>query len=140
MKQHHLSFALAAAILLICTGLSSASEIKPDAMQQSATKTNADLQAFNSKSAGKQKHAAKAGLVDINSASKRELRKLPGIGNAEADKIIAGRPFGSKAWLVTNNIISMETYQKISGKIICKLTKKEIDHIEAHAAKKSSAN
>ena len=37
--------------------------------------------------------------VDINSAPKSELMKLPGVGAAEAQKIIAGRPFLSKARL-----------------------------------------
>lgn len=42
---------------------------------------------------------AKIKLVDINSAGKKELKTLPGIGDTDADKIIAGRPYGSKAHL-----------------------------------------
>ena len=75
-------------------------------------------------------------LVDINSATKEELKKLPGISDAEADKIIAGRPFGSKAWLVTNKIIPIETYQAVKGLIICKLTKKDIEKITAQSKQK----
>jgi DNA uptake protein ComE-like DNA-binding protein len=33
--------------------------------------------------------------VDINSASEAELEKLPGVGNATAKNIIAGRPYHS---------------------------------------------
>lgn len=33
--------------------------------------------------------------LDINSASKEQLQKLPGIGEALADRIIAARPFSS---------------------------------------------
>ncbi|UCH16460.1 MAG: helix-hairpin-helix domain-containing protein, partial [Burkholderiales bacterium] len=40
--------------------------------------------------------AAKEKLIDVNSASRAELKTLPGIGDAEADKIIAGRPYLSK--------------------------------------------
>jgi len=51
--------------------------------------------------------------VDINNASLGELKTLPGISDADAAKIIAGRPYGSKAWLVTNKILDMGSYQAI---------------------------
>lgn len=41
------------------------------------------------------KTAAPMAPVDINSASQAELEKLPGVGEATAKKIIAGRPFQS---------------------------------------------
>jgi competence protein ComEA len=134
MKQLYISVALTAAALLLSTGLSSAVENKTDTPQQAATKVDASPSP-NAKSeiGARHKHPARIKLVDINSAKKEELKKLPGISDAEADKIIAGRPFGSKAWLVTKKIISMETYQGVSGLIICKLTKKDIDKIKAQA-------
>ena len=56
----------------------------------------------------KAKAAAKIKLVDINSASKAELMKLPGVSAAIADKIVAHRPYNSKARLVTEKIITIE--------------------------------
>jgi|SRR5665647_554904 len=137
MKYHSISVALAAAVLLLGTGLSSAVESKTDAPQQAATKADASPKNTNSKIVAGHKHPARIKLVDINTATKRELKKLPGISDAEADKIIAGRPFGSKAWLVSKKIIPMETYEALKGKIICKLTKKDIDKIMAEAANKN---
>ena len=44
------------------------------------------------------------------SGSKAELMKLPGISAADAERIIAGRPYLSKAHLVTRGVISAEAY------------------------------
>ncbi len=63
---------------------------------------------------------AAAKLVDINSASKADLMKLPGVSEAEAAKIVAGRPYLTKTRLVTKNVVSMEIYQGISKLVIAK--------------------
>jgi len=49
-------------------------------------------------------------LVNINDASRAELKTLPGIGDAEAEKIVAGRPYLSKADLVTKNVLPTGVY------------------------------
>lgn len=56
--------------------------------------------------------------IDINSASRAELKKLPYITDAEADKIVAGRPYLSKADLVTSKIIPEGVYVAIKDRII----------------------
>jgi DNA uptake protein ComE-like DNA-binding protein len=73
-----------------------------------------------------QKHAAhhakamKHEMVSLNSASKEDLAKLPGIGDETAEKIIAARPFKSRRDLVAKKIVTRAEYRKISGWVSAK--------------------
>jgi hypothetical protein len=49
-------------------------------------------------------------LVNLNAATAKELKGLPGGSDEEAARIIAGRPYNSKALLVTNKVISEGRY------------------------------
>jgi competence protein ComEA len=57
-------------------------------------------------------------LVDINSASRKELKTLPGIGDAEADKIIANRPYLSKTELVTKQVLPTGPYLSLRKLVV----------------------
>jgi len=63
---------------------------------------------------------AAEGPLYINTATKKQLSALPGIGDARSDAIIKGRPYKGKDELVQKNIIPDSVYQGIKDKIIAK--------------------
>jgi competence protein ComEA len=63
---------------------------------------------------------AKAPLLDINSASKEELSKLPQIGDARSDAIIKGRPYSGKDDLLKKKILPKAAYDAIKDLVIAK--------------------
>ncbi|HEY3399083.1 MAG TPA: helix-hairpin-helix domain-containing protein [Geothrix sp.] len=91
---------------------------KADARAAKSDKTK--TAGAKAKARAKAKAEAEAKAVDINSATKDQLKALPGITDAYADKIIAGRPYKSKAFLVTNNIIPEGLFQTLRHRVIAR--------------------
>jgi competence protein ComEA len=60
---------------------------------------------------GKQK------TVDLNAASEDELTGLPGVGQHEAKRIMAGRPYKDKHQLVSKKIMSAAAYEKLKDDV-----------------------
>ena len=112
MTLKRFSSALAAVALLLCAGTAGAA----DATAKPAPANAAAPQA----SSATHKPVVKGKLVDINSANKAALMKLPGISDALADKIIAGRPYGSKTWLLSYSVIDGAAYDSIKARIEAK--------------------
>jgi DNA uptake protein ComE-like DNA-binding protein len=59
-------------------------------------------------------------LIDINSASEKDLAGLKGIGEARAKAIVKGRPYKGKNELKDRKILPDSVYEGIKDKVIAK--------------------
>ena len=83
--------------------------------------------------------APKAELMDINSASEKELASLKGIGEVRSKAIVKGRPYKGKDELVQKKIIPQNVYDDIKDQIIAKQAPKAEPKKEAAPAPKADA-
>ena len=58
--------------------------------------------------------------LDLNTASKEQLLSLPGVTAAEADRVIAGRPYNESGEVVTRGIMPKTEYEKIADRVTVK--------------------
>lgn len=68
-------------------------------------------------SAGRIAGVSESQLVNINMASEAELDRLPGVGPATAQKIVASRPYSSLADLLGKKVVNKSVYEKIKDLI-----------------------
>jgi competence protein ComEA len=90
-------------------------EAAPATTKSDATKTDA-----TKSDTKKAETSSKTALIDINSATEKELDTLPGIGEARAKAIVKNRPYKGKDELVQKKIIPQSVYDGIKDKIIAK--------------------
>jgi competence protein ComEA len=62
--------------------------------------------------------APKAGMVDINTATAADLKGLPGMTDADAAKVVQGRPYKDPSDLTAKKILSDAEYAKIKDRIV----------------------
>jgi len=114
--------ALVIALGLVTAPLAIAQSGSTTGSSSGATETKAQASPAQPAAGTKEVHAkhAMAPKVDLNSATRDELVRLPGIGDATADKIIAARPYKSKNELLSKKIVTKTEYAKISRRLIAK--------------------
>ena len=64
--------------------------------------------------------------LNLNTATKEELMTRPGMTAAEADKVIAGRPYEDAGELVRRGILPKNKYDKIANRLKVKIWRAEL--------------
>lgn len=129
MNRNIIRSILALAVGFGCAAWSSAQEGNaptkpqpaPKILSEAQLKTQAKQPSVRTKAkaaaAAKAKAAEVARALDLNHATKAELKKLPGLTDAYAIAIIAGRPYRTKADLVVKNVLPMDLYQTLRSRV-----------------------
>ena len=121
MKFHRAAFAAVFTASFLTTQPALATDGSGDDKERSTELTKAQKERITKQekeALAKRKAAPKVKLVSLNSASVAELKTLPGITDKEALQIVAGRPYGSKAWLKTKGVLDPVLYESIKSLVV----------------------
>jgi predicted DNA-binding helix-hairpin-helix protein len=144
MKRHTLILSLAALAVVLMLPLSAlagttqpaASVNKQQTNPAAATSAKTNAEMSKSESAAKKPHETR---WDLNSASREELMKLPGINEATAEKIIAARPFKSVSELESRKILTSTEYKSVHQHLMVKGNSTQAHSTKAQPKKAESA-
>jgi competence protein ComEA len=129
-------------VALAAFGLAAGSALaqKAEPSKDAAKKSEAAAKDATKKAAEPPKaDAPKAELMDINTASEKELATLKGVGEVRAKAIVKGRPYKGKDELVQKKIVPQNVYDDIKDKIIAKQAMAAEPKKEAATPKKEDA-
>ncbi len=112
-------FALPVVLVLIAAFNACTRESRsPDQIRKDAADATARLRTDSKAAAEGIREGWKRGeLLDINTASREKLARLPGLDKTIADRIIAHRPYDTTQELVTRHVVSKNDYDRIRDRI-----------------------
>ena len=107
----------------ICLSVTVAALVLASPSAMAAAEASAPSKSVAAPPARASTSAAKEGVakpkpVDINNASVEQLAKVPGLDKAHAMKIVASRPYPTRAWLVTKGILSETKYAEVKDYLV----------------------
>jgi DNA uptake protein ComE-like DNA-binding protein len=116
LRYRHVFMFLLLAILAGCTQQQSSQDLKEQTAQATAD-VKRDAKAV---AAGISEGWSRDKQLDLNTATKDQLLSLPGVTAAEADRVIAGRPYNEPGEVVTRRIMPKTEYDKIADRVTAK--------------------
>ena len=115
-RYWHVSAILLLAALAGCTQQQNTQDLQEKTAQATA-EVKRDARAV---AAGIREGWSRDKPLDLNTATKEQLLSLPGVTAAEADRVIAKRPYIEPGELVTRHIMPKSEYDKISDRVTVK--------------------
>ena len=119
--------AIVALLVVGASALWSPAQDEPEARKKPAPKAAKAVKEGRGKVAEKKRQAkakadaeSKAKALDINRASKEDLRRLPGVTDEMAATIVAKRPYTSKLDLVTKGVVPAGAYEGLKKWVAAK--------------------
>ena len=116
LTYRHVFIVLLLAVLAGCTQKKNSEDLKEQAAQATA-EVKRDAQAV---AAGIREGWSRDAPLDLNTATRDQLLGLPGVTAAEADRVIAGRPYNKPGEVVTRRIMPKTEYDKIADRVTAK--------------------
>jgi competence protein ComEA len=113
LGYRHVPAILLLAALAGCTQPQNSQELKEKTAQATA-EVKRDAKAV---AAGIREGWSRDKPLDLNIATKEQLLSLPGMTEAEADRVIAGRPYNDPHDLVKRHIMPKAEYDKIADQV-----------------------
>jgi competence protein ComEA len=110
LRYRHVSTIFLLAVLAGCTQQQNSQDLKEKTAQATA-EVKRDAKAV---AAGIREGWSRDKPLDLNTATKEQLLTLPGMTAAEADRVIAGRPYSVPNEMVTRRIMPKTEYDKIA--------------------------
>jgi len=110
-----------AAISLVAVLVSCNQRQRPEDLQEKTAQATAEVKRdAKAVAAGIREGWSRDRPLNLNTATKDEFLRLPGVSEAEADKVIEARPFNAPHELVTRRIMTKSEYDKIADRITVK--------------------
>ena len=122
MRGLSLFFSLILGFVLFLSGCTSCNQQQsPDQIRRETADATSKLkQDTVAVAQGIKEGVTKPKTVDINTASKSELTGTLGITDAQADRMIAARPYANTDQLVTKRVLTNSEYDGIRDKVTVK--------------------
>lgn len=109
------------AMVLICGLSACTTNQNPQVLKEKTARATAELKVdAKAVAAGVREGWSRDKPLDINTATREQLSSLPGVTDAEGDRVIAGRPYDDPAQLVTRHILTKNQYDKIADRLKAK--------------------
>ena len=110
LLRHRIALILLLLALAGCTTQQNPQQVK----EETARATEAMKRDARAVASGIREGWSRDRPLDLNSATKEQLLNLPALTSAEADRVIASRPYDQVSDLLTRRVIRKSEYDKIA--------------------------